>query len=122
MSAAVSRQRHENRMWNRGTAVQVALEFPVGVSKEQADEFRPAWEAAYEGTGGSTTAIVGGGAQIKPIGMTMQDAQFVEMSRLTVFDAARIMGVPASLLGVQLGTHATTLEQDLATWLRFGLG
>src|SRR5262245_1504699 len=122
MGNAVLRQRHERRMWTRGTSLQVALQFPTGVSKEQVDEFRPAWEAAYEGTSGTTTAIVGGGAEIKPIGMTMQDAQFVEMANLTVEDASRIMGVPANLLGVQVKDNVPNLEQDLATWLRFGLG
>jgi HK97 family phage portal protein len=75
-----------------------------------------------EGTGGDTTAVIGGGADIKPIGMTAADAQFVEMAHLTVQDASRIMGVPANLLGVQLEKAVPNLEQDLASWLRFGLG
>jgi phage portal protein BeeE len=44
------------------------------------------------------------------------------MANLTVDDAARIMGVPANLLGAQLQRTVPNLEQDLATWLRFGLG
>jgi hypothetical protein len=59
--------------------------------------------------------------EIKPIGMTMQDAQFVEMANLTVQDAARIMGVPADLLGVQTVTARVDLEQDLMEFLRFFL-
>jgi HK97 family phage portal protein len=122
LAAPVARQRHESRMWRRGTALQVAVAFPAGISKEQADEWKPAWQAAYEGTDGATTAVLGGGAEIKPIGMTLADAQFVEMAHLTVEDAARIMGVPANLLGAQLERSVPNLEQDLQTWLRFGLG
>lgn len=124
LAAPVARQRHEARMWRRGTSLQLAVEFPAGFSKEQVDEWRPAWQETYEGGDGSTTAVIGGGAVIKPIGMTMNDAAFVEMAHLTVEDASRIMGVPANLLGAptQTGHTKATLEEDLMTWLRFGLG
>ena len=124
LEAPVARQRHEARMWRRGTSLQLAVEFPQSVSKEQADEWKPAWDETYGGTDGATTAVIGGGAQIKPIGMTAADAQFVDMAHLTVEDASRIMGVPANLLGAptQTGNVKPTLEEDLMTWLRFGLG
>jgi len=124
LAAPVERQNHETRMWRRGTSLQVAVTFPQGVSKEQVDEWKPGWQESYEGTGGSTTAVLGGGAEIKPIGMTAQDSQFVEMAHLTVEDASRIMGVPANLLGAPSMASQTkpTLEEDLMTWLRFGLG
>lgn len=110
-------------MWRRGTALQVALEFPATVSKESADQWRESWRSNYEGTEGETTAVVGGGAQIKPIGLSLADAQFVEMAQLTVMDSSRIMGVPANLLGTSVQQRGTpNLEQDLMTWLRFGLG
>jgi len=122
LAATLGRQRHEARMWRRGTALQVAIEFPAGVSKDQADQWRESWRSNYEGTEGETTAVIGGGGQIKPIGMTATDAQFTELSKLTVDDAALIMAVPGNLLSNHLNTVRTDLEQDLATWLRFGLG
>jgi HK97 family phage portal protein len=123
LAAPVARQRHETRMWAKGSALKAAVVFPGGVSKEQGDVWKTAWRSEYEGAEGETTAFLGGGADIKPIGMTMQDAQYVQMAHLTVEDASRIMGVPANLIGgVQTTQQATTLEQDLATWLRFGLG
>ena len=122
LAGPVGRQRHEARMWRRGTALQVAIEFPQGVSAAQADEWRESWRSNYEGTEGETTAVIGGGAQIKPIGMTAADAQFVELSKLTVDDASRIMGVPGRLLGLSAEFNKNVpLEQDLAEWLRFGL-
>jgi HK97 family phage portal protein len=121
ISAAISRQRHENRMWRRGTALQVAIEFPPGVSKESADQWREVWRSNFEGTEGETTAVIGNGGQIKPIGMTAVDSNFVEMANLTVQDSSRIMGVPANLLGVQTGKVRANIEDDLMVWLRFGL-
>lgn len=122
LEGPIGRQRHEARMWRRGTALQVAIEFPAGVGKEQADQWRELWRANYEGTDGETTAVIGGGGQIKPIGMTLVDAQFAEMYDLTAKDASSIMGVPANLLGVQVTKVRSSLEDDLMAWLRFGLG
>jgi HK97 family phage portal protein len=122
LNATLGRQRHEARMWRRGISGQIGVEFPAGIGKEQADQWRESWRANYEGTEGETTLVIGGGATIKPIGMTPADAQFVEMEHLTVEDAARIMGVPANLLGAQIAHPRPDLEQDLMAWLRFGLG
>lgn len=121
LSAALARQAHELRMWQKGTAVKLAVQFPPGVTKDQADQWREGWKRDYEGVDGDTTAVIGGGAEIKQIGMTADDAQFVQLANLTVEDAARIMGVPARLLGVRTDKNVP-LEQDLAEWLRFGIG
>lgn len=123
LAGPVGRMRHEGRMWRRGVTGQVGIEFPQGVSKDQADQWRESYRSNYEGTEGETTIVVGGGATLKPIGMSPMDANFVTMEHLTVEDAARIMSVPANLLGIQVQMKGTAnLEQDLAMWLRFGLG
>jgi HK97 family phage portal protein len=122
LAGSVERQRHEARMWRKGVTLQAAVVFPPSMNRQQVEDWRESYKAAYEGTDGETTLALGGGADLKPIGMTMVDAQFVEMAKLTVHDASRIMGVPANLLGVQLERAVPNLEQDLATWFRFGLG
>jgi HK97 family phage portal protein len=122
LESPIARQRHETRVWRKGTSMQVAVVFPEGVSKEQADEWAPSWRDDYTGVNGETTPMMGGGATIQPIGMTQADAAYVEMAKLTVHDASRIMGVPGNLLGVQMERAVPNLEQDLAMWLRFGLG
>jgi HK97 family phage portal protein len=121
LEGPIGRQTHEARMWRRGTAIQSAITLPPSVGKEQAEQWRQVWRANYEGADAETTVVLGGGMEIKPIGMTMQDAQFAEMANLTVQDAARIMGVPADLLGVQTVTARVDLEQDLMEFLRFFL-
>jgi HK97 family phage portal protein len=123
MAGPIGRQKHEGRMFRRGVAGQVAISFPSGISKDQADQWREAYRANYEGTDGETTLVVGGGADIKPIGLTPVDAEFVAMKQLTAMDAELIMGVPADLLmtGAQR-TGIPNLEQVTAKWLRYGLG
>lgn len=120
LEGPIQRQRYEARMWKRGTSLKLAVEFPQSVTPAQAGEWRQMWRETYEGTE-ETTAIVGGGASVRPIGMTADDASYVEMAGLTVEDASRIMGVPANWLGRET-TRAGLFEQDLAMWLRLDLG
>ena len=124
LAAPIARQRYEEKMWNRGTSLQLGIEFPGGVKKAEAEEWKEGFENRNSGLGGDTTAVVGGGAKLVPISMTMADAQFVEMAHLTIEDASLIMGVPANLLGTPSMSSKTRLllEEDLMTWLRFGLG
>ena len=120
--AQVERKRHELRMWTKGTALQQAIVFPQQMSRQEVLKWRDAYRESYEGTTGETTIALGGGAEIKPIGMTLVDAQYAEMAKLTIEDAAFIMAVPANLLGVQLERAVPNLEQDVTSWFRFGLG
>ena len=119
LAIPVARQSREAAMWNKGTNVQLAIEFPENRSPQYVSQFRDLWRETYEGARGETTAIIGGGAQIKTIGMTMEQAQWLDSANLTISDAARITGVPAKFLG---GGGDETLEQALDEWLRFGLG
>jgi HK97 family phage portal protein len=121
MAGPVGRQRHEARMWRRGTALQSVIVFPKGVSKSQADVWKEGWRGNHEGTEGDTTAILGDGAELKPIGMTMADAKFVEMAHLTIEDAALIAAMPADMLGVPLTTRQPQMEDVRREWLTDGL-
>lgn len=120
LASPVARQQYERSMWERGTAVRLAVQFPPGVTVQQAQQWEDGWRSKYEGTG-AQTAVIGGGATLMPISMTNEDAQFVEMAHLTAEDASRIMGVPPRLLGIFVDKNVP-LEADLAEWLRFGLG
>jgi HK97 family phage portal protein len=122
ISGPVNRQRYEAKLWTRGPSLQLGIEFPGNIKKTEAEEWKDLWQSSYEGLQGGSTAVIGGGAKIVPIGMTAHDAEFVNLAHLTVHDASRIMGVPANLLGVQLERAVPNLEQDLTSWLRFGLG
>jgi HK97 family phage portal protein len=123
LAGPISRQRHEERMWRKGASLQLGVEFPADQTVDQVKSWREQWNQVMTGTEGETTAVVGGGATIKPIGMTAADAQFVQMANLTVSDASLIMGVPVNLLLPSAsGERAPNLEQELQMFQRFGMG
>ena len=124
LGTAIAKLAHEARTYDRGTALRLAVEMPATITPEQAREWRDLWQSTYGGTDGATTAVLGGGGQIKPIGISMADAQFIESQNFGVEEAARIVGVPASLLDVTTSSTSSpkTPEWEQTRLLRYGLG
>jgi HK97 family phage portal protein len=125
LGVGIAKLRHEANTYAKGTALRLAVELPASVTPTQADQFRDQWKETYEGADGQATAILGGGGVIKPISLSMADAQFIESQNFGVAEAARIVGVPASLL--DSGEHRSTStpmmpEWEQMRWLRYGLG
>lgn len=125
LGVGIAKLRHEANLYGRGTAVRLSVEFPAGVTTEQAKDWRDLWSDTYEGPDGESTAVIGGGATLKPIGLSMADTQFIQSQNFGVAEAGRIVGVPASLL--DSGERTSTSTPKLPEWeqtrfLRYGLG
>ena len=126
LGVSLAKINHEAAMYSRGTAARMAITFPGMVTEEQGRQWQAAWQEAYAGPENSSkTPVIGGGATITPIGLTMADAQFVESMQFDVDTAARIMNVQSSLLGGGVigrssGTPLTP-EHEQDRWLRYGL-
>jgi HK97 family phage portal protein len=69
------------------------------------------------------TIVVGGGAELVPIPISLQDAQFAEVTRLTIAQAATIYQVPIRLvLADAAGGSTRDADADWRHLLTFGLG
>jgi len=120
LGAMIAAQRFEGAFFRNNARPDFVLEFPAGITVEQGREWKADWDAAHAGVdnAGQSRAI-GGGAVVKPIPVSMHDAQFVESRQLGVADVARIMDVEELLLG---GGHAEQQdEQAMDRFLAFQL-
>lgn len=124
LGVGVARLVHEGNTYGKGAALKGVVQLPAGIGRDAAEQWREFWRQ-HEGSNGQTTAILGGGAEFKPISMSMADAQFIESQQFGVAECARIVGVPATLLDI--GGHAgdskpVTPEHEDTRWFRYGLG
>lgn len=120
LTTQLRREQFEGRHYQNDARPGVALLFPEGVAKNQADEWGNAWDARHAGPmNRGRTAVLGGGADIKTFPISLEEEQWVESQKFSVQEVARMYGIPAALL--EEGDHSTSEEESLR-WLKFGLG
>jgi HK97 family phage portal protein len=124
LGVALSKVEHELSVFTNGAQGGLVVTFPQNVTREQAERWRDQFESVHAGpTNAGRTKVLGNGASITQIGMTMAEAQFVESVNLSVADIARILNVPAWLLGVGDKTQRPlSPEHEMQRWLYQGLG
>jgi HK97 family phage portal protein len=121
--SALAKTRSESDFYDRGLMKAVAVVFPDQVTPEQAAR----WKDVYLGPGGiesgSQVKVFGGNPKIETIGLSQQDAQYVESQAFTLEDIGRILGVPPSLLWAasKEGAKPITPEHEEDRWFRYGL-
>ncbi len=99
LAAPAGMQRFLNAYMSRGAGPGVVLSMPQQVTREQARELAETWDSQHAGIDrAGSTAVIGGGATLQTIPVSMVDAQFVESMRFSVEQVARIFNVPAALL------------------------
>lgn len=116
LGAIQARDRFEGSHWRNGTGSKLAIVFPHGVTKQQADAWRDDFQQAHGGADNAGKAVVvGSGADLKTItGVSLEDQAWAETKRLSLEEVARIMDVPIDVSG-------TSVEQTATRFLRFSL-
>jgi HK97 family phage portal protein len=100
-SAKMLKAHYDNSAQPKG-----ALVMPETIDDEAAGAIRKSWESRHMGPeNAGRIAIFDGGMKWENIGMTMDDAQYVELQNFSVTDIARIYLVPPHKIGDL--SHAT---------------
>lgn len=123
LRAALAKVAFEGGLYEEGVLEGLAVTFPQNVTKEEADAWRDVFQAEHGGVANrGKVRVFGGGVDVKTIGLSMEDAQYVESMRMSVDELARVFGVLASLIGG--GTNVTrplSPEHEEMRWHRYGL-
>lgn len=119
-ATGLKRQSFEGTYYDKSAEPRIVLSFPEQTTKDKALEWKQAWDVAHGGPENwHSTSVIGGGAEVKPIPVSLEDAQFVESHRLTVEQTGAIYGVPKAILNV--GDNSPT-DADRMHFVTFGLG
>lgn len=120
---ALARQEFEGRFLANDATPPVVLKHPAHtLTKDQQDEFLTSFDRRNAGSqNAGRTALTWGGIEVEQLGISMQDAQFVETQRYTVQDVARMFGVPSGLLGDTEAPGADDPEKENKRFLQLGL-
>lgn len=119
IGSALARYRHEGSVYKNHASIPYALRFKERMSAQQAAEALAIWKRTHSGGGDSgNPGVLSNDAAIEKLGLTMEDAQFIESHEFSVRDVARIFNVPASLLN---GADTQPTEEESRRFLNFGL-
>lgn len=89
-----------NRLFENGTHLGGILKHPSKITKEAADRLLESWEKQYKGAyKAGKTALLEEGMTFEKLGMTSEDAQFLETRKFNRSEIAAIFGVPPHKIG-----------------------
>lgn len=122
LGAELAASRFAGRFFANDARPGVVLSYPATVGREQAREWTQEWNANHAGVENAhKTATLGGGAEVKTIPISMDDAQFVAQREFNSKQIARMFRVPAALLDIDMATARQTNEQISLNFLNYSL-
>ena len=124
IGTARSAQDYASRFYARDASPGGVLEVPDSLTDEEFSDLERGWRRSHEGLRRShAVAILTGGAQWKPVGISPQDAEFIATRKFETSEIARIFGVPPHLIGdVERSTSwGTGIEQQNIGFVQYSL-
>lgn len=123
LRAALSKTRYEAALYDEGVSQSLAVIFPREVRADEAERYRERFQAEHGGVENRhKVRVFGGGVDVRTIGLSLEDSQYIESMQFSVEEISRIFGVDASLIGGSRLNRPISPEHEEDRWFRYGLG
>ena len=127
---ALTAEKHGNTTFANGTVLGAVLKHPKTIGKEAQEALQASLDRYRGAENAGKTLILEEGMDWTPLGMTAEDAQYIETRKFTRSDIAMFFGVPPHMIGdtekstswgtgieqQSLGFVAYTLQDWLTAW------
>jgi HK97 family phage portal protein len=111
ISLSAEAVKYAENFYLNGTKLSGYLKHPGKLGPEGVSNLSKSWSDAYSGAGNAgKVAITAEGVEFKALTMPMADAQFVEIAKLQIGEAARIFGIPLHKLAEMDGAKFNNVE------------
>lgn len=99
---ALVTQEYQGAMYRNGGVPKGVLSVDEPLSLEQGLEMADKWRAAYGGSeNAGKIAVLDRGGSYQTVGMSNENAQFIEQLQMTATDAARLLNIPPAFIGAE---------------------
>ena len=117
---AIACEEYGARFFSNGTAPGGVLEHPGTVKKPQ--KIRDSWNQSFMGTQNShRIAVLEEGMKYTPIGISPNEAQFLETRKFQINEIARIFRVPPHMVGDLEKSSFSNIEQQSLEFVKYTL-
>jgi HK97 family phage portal protein len=89
--------------------------------KPQREAFKESWQETQSGINKGKLAVLENGMKYHEIGLTNEDAQFIETRKFSISDIARWFGVPAHKIGDMSASTNNNIEQQALEYIQDAL-
>lgn len=115
LSVAIQAETFGEGLFRNGARPGVVLRHPGKISPEAAQRLKESWEERHRGAANANkTAVLEEGMEVTEVGMTPEDAQFLETRKFQVTEIARWFGLPPHKLGdLERATFSNIEEQNI---------
>lgn len=96
MRGVVTADEYARALFSDSAIPSVTLKAPGKLTEPEAQELRAAWERQHQG--GRGTAVLSGGLEVDTLGLTPEQAQFLQTRAWGVQEVARLLGIPEHFL------------------------
>lgn len=119
---SLATERHGARLFKNGARPGGVLSTPNKLSPDAAGRISRSWKSAHGGDNSGGTAVLEEGMTYASVGMSNEDAQYLETRKFQVEEIARIFRVPTVLLYTsdKTSTYASA-EQFFLSFVKFTL-
>jgi HK97 family phage portal protein len=117
---AIACEEYGAKFFANGAAPGGVLEHP-GVVKDPA-KVRESWNSVYQGSGNShRVAVLEEGMKYQPIGISPEQAQFLETRKFQINEIARIYRIPPHMIGDLEKSSFSNIEQQSLEFVKYTL-
>ena len=117
---AIATEEYGAKFFANGAAPGGVLEHP-GVIKDP-DKLKASWNAAYQGSGNShRIAVLEEGMKYQSIGISPEQAQFLETRKFQINEIARIFRIPPHMVGDLEKSSFSNIEQQSLEFVKYTL-
>lgn len=117
---AIATEEYGAKFFANGAAPGGVLEHPGTIKDPQ--RIKESWNSAYQGSANShRVAVLEEGLSYKPIGISPDQAQFLETRKFQINEIARIFRVPPHMVGDLEKSSFSNIEQQSLEFVKFTL-
>ena len=112
---ALASEKFGSRFFKKGGNIKAVLETPNQLDDASFSQFKKRWDSFYSGEAGDhAVPILEYGITYKPLGITPENAQFLQTRQFSIQDVARWFNLPPHMLGdLSRSTFSNIEHQDL---------
>lgn len=129
LGATVAQEQYAAAFYANGAGAGLVFEHPTQMTEDAQKRFKASWDGVHRGAGNAyKTAVLEEGMKVAHIGLTQEDAQYIQTAEFRAEELCRTLRIPPHMVGLtsKVTSWGTGIEQmsigfvtyTLLPWLR----